>query len=201
MKRWDVLNKLIGQYGYSSYLEIGTRLKETFDKIGCDRKVSVDPAKNHIQYDFNMTSDEFFRQNTQKFDLIFIDGLHLAEQVEKDVANALEVLNVGGAVVLHDTNPPTEFHQLESLAASQQTPAGVRWNGTVWKAVYKLRSTRSDLVFVTYDCDWGVTVVTRGASTPVAVPNTYYSYQIFEAHREEILNLVPCDPWRGFDCR
>ena len=32
-----------------------------------------------------MTSDEFFIQNKNTFDLIFIDGLHIYEQVIKDI--------------------------------------------------------------------------------------------------------------------
>ncbi len=43
-----------------------------------------------------MTSDDFFRQyQGPPFDLIFIDGLHLSQQVLTDVKNALQWLNPG----------------------------------------------------------------------------------------------------------
>ena len=40
-----------------------------------------------------MTSDEYFKKFKDKFDLIFIDGLHHYNQVEKDIYNSLEILN------------------------------------------------------------------------------------------------------------
>ena len=49
----------------------------------------------------------FLLKNKERFDCIFIDGLHTFEQSLKDFYNAWEVLNKGGAVVFHDTNPVT----------------------------------------------------------------------------------------------
>ncbi len=43
-----------------------------------------------------MTSDDFFRQyQGPLFDLIFIDGLHLSEQVLTDIRNSLQWLSPG----------------------------------------------------------------------------------------------------------
>ena len=52
-----------------------------------------------------MTSDAFFLQNKQLFDLIFIDGLHHSHQVLRDINNALRWLSPSGTIVLHDCNP------------------------------------------------------------------------------------------------
>ena len=35
---------------------------------------------------YKMSSDIFFKSNKKYFDIIFIDGLHLEEQVDKDIA-------------------------------------------------------------------------------------------------------------------
>ena len=43
-------------------------------------KISVDPEKNSEHLTHEMTSDEFFEQNTDKFDVIFIDGLHHSDR-------------------------------------------------------------------------------------------------------------------------
>lgn len=191
MNRSEVINNLIITNRYRSYLEIGTQYKINFDKIICDKKISVDPEKNNQIYDYNMTSDEFFNQNTQMFDIIFIDGMHLAEQVEKDILNSLRFLNINGCIVLHDTNPPTEFHQIEGgTKSTKQTPAGAQWTGTVWKAIFKLRKTRKDLVFKTYADDFGVTVISRGSGELLSIDNEYFSYAIFDKYRDEILNIV-----------
>jgi len=56
---------------------------------------------------YQMSSDQFFEQNTEKWDLIFIDGDHTAAQVRKDVKNSLACLSDEGLIVLHDTLPPT----------------------------------------------------------------------------------------------
>ena len=39
-----------------------------------------------------MSSDEFFLKNKDQFDIIFIDGLHVYEQVKRDIENSLIVL-------------------------------------------------------------------------------------------------------------
>lgn len=51
---------------------------------------------------FPMMSDEFFRQNTKKYDLIYVDGDHSFEQADKDIANGLLHLKPNGIVCGHD---------------------------------------------------------------------------------------------------
>jgi hypothetical protein len=87
---------------------------------------------------FQGTSDEFFAQNDkrkkekERFDLIFIDGLHHADQVEKDIVNAWYALNEGGVILLHDVHPPTEAHQ---VVPREQ----LSWTGDVWKSFVGFR--------------------------------------------------------------
>jgi hypothetical protein len=185
----NIINDLIKLYNYKTYLEIGVEHKiNCFDQIICERKVSVDPSDVDI-YDFNMTSDDFFIFNRDTFDIILIDGLHLAEQVERDILNSLAVLNNNGHIIVHDTNPPTELHGLENQYNSQLIPTVYpSWNGTVWKAIYKLRRTRDDLIFKTYMDDWGVTLITRGKGQLLELDNPYFSYHVFAQNKEKILN-------------
>lgn len=51
---------------------------------------------------FKGTSDEFFKQNTETFDFIYIDGDHTAYGVLKDAVNAFESLEVGGILAFDD---------------------------------------------------------------------------------------------------
>ena len=51
---------------------------------------------------FKMTSDEFFLNNSRKYDLIFVDGDHSSNQVKIDINNSWEVLNKGGYLILDD---------------------------------------------------------------------------------------------------
>ena len=90
MDRISIINDLITKYDFKSYLEIGVRNTfECFDLINCETKDGVDPSPRHPEVNFPVTSDVFFAnlKPEKKYDLIFIDGLHLFEQVIKDVNN------------------------------------------------------------------------------------------------------------------
>ena len=51
---------------------------------------------------FKGTSDKFFKNNNQKFDVIYIDGWHEANQVYKDINNSWDCLNVNGIIICDD---------------------------------------------------------------------------------------------------
>lgn len=200
--RTDIINFTIQSLNReTTYLEIGVREPDdNFNKISSEKKYSVDPgyenAENNV--DFKMTSDAFFNnlrkgnvlESSIKFDVIFIDGLHLADQVERDINNALEFLEEDGYIIMHDCNPPTEYHASEDFSY-KLSPAGYTWNGTTWKAFFKARK-REDLYSCCVDTDWGVGVLSKSKSigTPSKVSNEFYEYKVLEAKREESLNLV-----------
>ena len=52
-----------------------------------------------------LSTDDFFKQNKETFDLIFIDASHEYEQVKKDLHNSLNILNEDGFIALHDVDP------------------------------------------------------------------------------------------------
>ncbi len=208
--RYDIINFLVKQLNREvTYLEIGVRVPaHNFDKIEAAVKYSVDPGveREHNPVDFAVTSDEFFRQleageiltRDTKFDIIFIDGLHLANQVEKDIENALKHLSDDGFIVMHDCNPPTEFHARENFSYIL-SPVGGQWNGTTWKAFFKTRK-RKDIFSCCVDTDWGVGILSKninfGSSSEVS--NDYFEYEILNANRKSSLNLVSFDDFCGF---
>ena len=51
------------------------------------------------------TTDNFFLNNDEKFDIIFIDADHKYESVQKDFKNSLKILNKHGIIFIHDTDP------------------------------------------------------------------------------------------------
>src|ERR1022692_1207608 len=193
--RTDLLNHLIANMGYRRYLEIGVRdPRDNFDKVRADHKDSVDPDPRR-PVTFRMTSDEFFANRAAvsdrpSYDLAFIDGLHLADQVERDVVNSLANLAPAGTIVLHDCNPTTESAQSEAYIY------GEHWNGTVWKAWMKLRAARRDLSMFVVDIDEGCGVIRRGSQQVYPLPSLDYSplgYDFLKRHRREALNLVSVD--------
>jgi hypothetical protein len=184
MTRTEIINHLIKKIDAKSYLEIGVREPEgNYNKIVCENKVAVDPVPLGTGI-IALTSDAFFKQNQETFDVIFIDGLHVAEQVERDIINSLAVLNPGGYIVCHDMNPTEELMQrvpIETMGA---------WTGDCWKAWVKLRSERKDLVMSVLDTDFGVGVITRGEQELVSLNGLGLTYTNLDANRQKWLNLV-----------
>ncbi len=153
--------------------------------------------------DFKLTSDEFFAQLQEnklklasdfKFDIIFIDGLHLAEQVERDIENAMKHISNTGFVILHDCNPPTEYHAREDYSFFN-SPARECWNGTTWKAFYKARANYYSCCI---DSDWGLGILSKTAQTgfnklELPLTNKFYEYSVLEQNRTKDLNLLSFD--------
>jgi predicted O-methyltransferase YrrM len=72
-----------------------------FDKVleYYDERISVLKSAARLR----MTSDDYFAGNSAiKFDFIYIDGDHTAEQVSKDAENAWKLLKPGGTMAFDD---------------------------------------------------------------------------------------------------
>lgn len=200
--RFDVINFLLNTFNReTTYLEIGVRdPNDNFNKINASIKFSVDPGFENIEnpVDFKVTSDVFFNsikngeilESEIKFDLIFIDGLHHAEQVERDIENSLLYIKEDGFIVLHDCNPPTEWHAREEYYYDL-TPAKKFWNGTTWKAFYKTR-LRNDIYSCCIDSDWGVGVISKKINLGTIPKNTnkYFEFSNLNLNRIDDLNLL-----------
>eukprot|EP01047_Picozoa_sp_COSAG01_P102185 COSAG01_NODE_31809_length_591_cov_0.727642_1_plen_182_part_01 len=162
MKRYDFINALIKKNKYNTYLEIGVRDNRCFDKIKIKDKSGVDPMKDEWEKNmradwdhekvfvkYRMTSDEYFANHTDKYDIIFIDGLHENEQVYRDIQNSLKVLNPNGSIIMHDCLPEKEEHQIVPRKSNY-------WNGDVWKAFVRVRNERTDVEMSVIDTDCGL---------------------------------------------
>lgn len=208
-KRFDIINFLLASFDrQTTYLEIGVRNPaDNFEKIKASTKYSVDPG---IEFkanpvDFKVTSDVFFEglrkgtflQPTTLFDVIFIDGLHLAEQVDRDIENALQFLKEDGFVVLHDCNPLTEWHAREEHNYTI-SPAGQQWNGTTWKGFLKARY-RKDVSSCCIDTDWGVGIISKVKKLGEAptTKNDFYEFNLLEKNRLNQLNLLSFEEFKA----
>lgn len=156
MNHVQILNILAENYQFHTYLEIGVQEpKNCFLKVNCRTKVGVDPAVNHPLV-YRKTSDEFFKNNQQKFDLIFIDGLHEYDQVKRDFLNSMEILNPNGLIVIHDTMPMIE----ETTLVPRVTKM---WHGDVYRLILELHKYCG---YVTINTDQGCTICWKKEVTP-----------------------------------
>ena len=200
--RTEIINFLLNFLGRETlYLEIGVRNPaDNFNHINSKTKYSVDPGVEFKQnpVDFKMTSDAFFENlrggnvldANLKFDVIFIDGLHLAEQVDRDIQNALAFIKDDGFIVLHDCNPPSEWHARDEHNY-RLSPAGNNWNGTTWKAFVKWRQN-PEVFSCCIDTDWGVGVISKTIDIGQSYngDNEFYEYSNLREHRVSQLNLI-----------
>lgn len=203
----DFVNYYLSKNKSKKYLEIGVYHGMTFNYVNANLKHSVDPDKN-LNATFKMTSDDFFENVASnfniKYDVIFIDGLHHTEQVDRDIQNSLKFLEDDGVILLHDCNPINEMRQ--------RVPAdfdiwAYGWNGDVWKSIAKFRKNNSHLktdVFV-INIDEGIGVIknnSEGIELSLELPDEL-NYEFLNQNRNELLNLKSVEEFHKYeiDCR
>ncbi len=182
MTRTDIINELIKKFDYKSYLEIGVQHGKNFFAVKCKNKTGIDPEP-FVEGIIYKTSDNFFLQNTKKFDIIFIDGLHHSEQVYNDILNSLYSLKNNGTVVCHDMNPLTKV--------AQEVPRKVKqWNGDCWKAWAGIKKCKGLEMFVV-NTDHGVGII-RKKKFRVKIDEDFMglNYRYLRLNRKELLNLI-----------
>lgn len=181
MNRTELIKNIIKKFNYQSYLEIGCANDWNFNQINVPTKIGVDPGQGGTH---RMTSDDFFKQNTQKFDIIFIDGLHISEQVDKDIVNALTCLNENGTIVMHDCNPAVEEAQRTYVVISD-------WNGDVWKSFVKQRSNPNlDMATGNFDHGCGIIRVRKNSQPLAPVKEGLYNWHDLVRNRPEWMRLM-----------
>lgn len=191
MNRTKVINKLISDNGYESYLEIGVYDGKNFQNVECKEKAGCDPSliPSIRSYGdlYKLTSDQFFDslEPEDKFDLIFIDGDHEASQVEKDIVNAYKALNKGGMILLHDCNPPTFESQVVPRIQGE-------YCGTVWRSVIGFIDAYGDKIKTGYfDDPHGLFAIYKTGRYAVkgGFNQMDMTYEEFDLNRKEFLGI------------
>jgi predicted O-methyltransferase YrrM len=167
--RIDLIDLAIKKTKSKKYLEIGCDKNKVFNNVVCEHKVGVDPVRGGTH---RMYSDEFFKQNTETFDVVFIDGLHYYEQVSKDLNNALECLNPNGIIILHDMLPISEEEAVIPIPVKKQI-----WLGDVWRLAFDL-ANRQDIEFklVLIDNGCGIVFKTPTTKNKIEIGSTWEFY-------------------------
>lgn len=160
METYEIINYLIKNREYHSYLEIGLdNPNANFNNIECDVKESVDPYfETELTEDirkaltYRMPSDQMFETiaEDKTYDIVFIDGGHTEEQCCRDIVNSMKHLNQGGCILVHDCIPYNELAQ-RTVRESEL------WNGDVWKSVYKLNNRNVE--FKTVAITFGMAII------------------------------------------
>ena len=148
------------------------------------------------EINYPVTSDDFFellKDNPEiKYDIIFIDGLHLHEQALKDIKNSLKHLKDNGTIVMHDCCPTTYEAQVEEYVI------GKTWNGTVWKAFVECRCTMPNINMNVINTDWGLGIIQFGKQNLWTKDSLEkcHEYSYLEKNRKELLNLISVEEFK-----
>ncbi|MCC2658293.1 MAG: hypothetical protein K0Q76_3401 [Panacagrimonas sp.] len=148
------INRLAEMAGAHRYLEVGVQAGATFHAVKIPRRVGVDPkfAFDTAQYagadtQFHaMTSDAYFSQLSfdERFDIVFIDGLHTFEQALRDFHNAVVHGHADSIWIIDDTVPIDAYsahrNQKEAVAVRrrERRQESAAWHGDVYKLVFAL---------------------------------------------------------------
>lgn len=136
-----------------AYLEIGVAEGDTLALSKAPVSVGVDPGFSlrkgltGTAYTVHReTSDAYFARpdDGQRYDLIFVDGMHHFDQALRDILNAESRAGPGAVIVVHDVLPAAKIMQTRR----RHTRA---WTGDVWKVLPALRRIASDLQVLVVD--------------------------------------------------
>ena len=181
--RFEIIQKIIDEKKYESYLEIGCDKDINFSKIKIKEKIGVDPVSGG---NLKMTSDKFFNTNKDFFDCIFIDGLHLYEQARKDILNSVQFLKPNGIIILHDCLPTKIWNQIVPKIYGH-------WNGDVWKAIVEARTMKN---IDTYTCkaDHGLGIILKRPNRNILILNKInfkkLKYKDYYMNHKKFMNLI-----------
>jgi hypothetical protein len=145
----------------STYLEVGVSLGRTFEQVTVPFRWGVDP---HARFDVHhlphgvifspLESDRFFDRlpENQKFDLVFLDGLHEWRQTYRDLLNTLDHTPDHAIILIDDVVPDDEWSAIpdQALAIEKKRAAGKtdhRWQGDVFKVVLAIAAHHPELDF------------------------------------------------------
>ena len=145
----------------STYLEVGVSLGRTFEDVTVPFRWGVDP---HPRFDVDhlphgaifspLESDRFFSglPENQKFDLVFLDGLHEWRQTYRDLLNALDHTSDHAIILIDDVVPDDEWSAIpdQALAIEKKRAAGRldhRWQGDVFRVILAIAEHHPDLDF------------------------------------------------------
>jgi hypothetical protein len=179
LTRAQVLQPILSLFGEPRYLEIGVHSGDTFFEVTAARKVAVDRefffdieaarAREPHSAFFEVESDAYFGELIlpgEKFDVIYLDGLHTFEQTLRDFCNSLHYLSNDGVIVIDDVVPNSYAAALPNVRTSERLKGELNdpdqsWMGDVYRLVFFIDSFFQQYNFATVVENHGQLVVWR----------------------------------------
>lgn len=183
--RAEVVQGILSLFESPRYLEVGVNKGETFHKVSAHEKVAVDPKflfdldiartqQGSATY-HEVTSDEYFGSlvsSQERFDVIYLDGLHTSEQTLRDFINAMTFLRDDGIIIIDDVRPPSyvasipdrrTFNRVREYVGS----ASKSWMGDVFRLVYFIETFAQQFSYRIVSDNHGQAIVWKSARRTV----------------------------------
>ena len=187
ISRPEAIQRLLDLFDAPHYLEIGVDHGDTFKRVRASRKVAVDP-KFHFEFPkivdvdapeqfHEVTSDVYFGEivkSDERFDVVFLDGLHITEQTLRDLLNAVMFIRHDGIIVIDDVIPASYHASLadvgdlyrvrEFLAKTDsRLESDQAWMGDVYKLAFFVQTFMQQFSYATISDNHGQTIMWRDA--------------------------------------
>jgi capsular polysaccharide biosynthesis protein len=181
VSRADVVQAFLSLWPSPRYLEIGVARGATFHAVEAAAKVAVDPQfrfdterarAEHPNAAYHaVTSDAYFGQLARpgdRFEVIYLDGLHTVDQTLRDLTNALDLLAPDGVIVVDDVVPSSysaslpDYEEVKALRAAVEREQSMAWMGDVYRLVFMVQSFFQNLSYRTVADNHGQLVLWRG---------------------------------------
>lgn len=196
----DIINHLIRQFGFSTYLEYNKFDGATyFEDIVCPHKeIAYLPETSYldgrnikrllgiaeqVRFDLIMGLEQLqLHCQGRKFDIIFFDPVHVRPDVDLALQTLPRLLNPGGMLVVHDCNP-------EDVALTTLKRRVGSWVGETFKAFALFRHFNR-AQSITINEDFGVGLVwnkSLNLDYPITLDIDYFD---FAQDRQEYLGLI-----------
>lgn len=221
--RWDIINHLIKENNYKTYLEIGYYKGWSFDRVECKQKTAVDPnpcktpdqetsmtyGKDWKHLDYN---EEGFIEKTQSIWKMTSDDFFAIKDQYENVRHTYDIIFIDG---LHES---TQVDRDIENSLKYLSPGGVivmhdmspprelhtttgdehgNWNGDCYKSLIRLQHLQG-IDFCTIDSDWGVAVIRPNPEIkwiPYHAKMYDGTWDYFDKYRKELLNLISPEEW------
>lgn len=184
MLRSDVIGGFLALHEKPRYLEIGVDTGVTFHAAATARKVAVDPAfkfqpadnTEAVEY-HQVPSDDFFGERVrdgERFQVIYIDGLHTLEQTLRDLLNAIEYLQDDGVIIIDDVVPSSysaslpHLSDVEFVRSVMPSETDLSYMGDVYRLVFFVQSFMQSWSYATIAENHGQLVMWRAKRASVA---------------------------------
>jgi hypothetical protein len=224
----DVVKHLARANGYTRYIEIATTTTgcrfadaQAFGFETCLRLLYQCPETfedgNPVDFrspDLDISSClTSLADRSLVFDIVFVDPHHTYECSARDLSAAFALVRDGGAIVVHDCDPPSPEMAAPDFHVGP-------WCGVTYKAYLDFVLTHHQIEYCTVDADFGCGVIIRRASGDDArvkpacrAPGSHReqlesawhalgndfagAYAFFERHRAVLLQLLSVEAFRA----